>query len=366
VPQIEVRLGEQSYPIEIEAGALARLGTFATALRRATKAVVVTDANVGLLYEAPVRAALAAAGLAVDVLTIPPGEDSKSIAVAETLYTALLERRIDRRALLVALGGGVVGDLTGFVAATVLRGVDYLQAPTTLLAQVDSSVGGKTGINHPLGKNLIGAFHQPVGVLIDPATLTTLPCAEYVAGLAEVVKTAVIYDAPLFTFLEEHVRDLLALDPETLTRAVTRCCQIKAAVVEADPRETTGLRAILNYGHTIGHALEAVSGYGRYRHGEAVAVGMTVAARIAATRGLIDAAFADRQTALLEALGLPVRAAELADARLVPALSRDKKVEGGRLRFVLPVAPGRVALFDDVSETEVRAALHEATGGTAP
>lgn len=357
MPDIRVELGERAYPIRVEPGSLAGLGAFVADLAAFTAVVIITDETVGGLYGAAAGKSLDGAGFRTQVLTVPPGEASKSLAVAETLYTSLLEAGVDRKSAVVALGGGVPGDLAGFVAATVLRGIAVVQAPTSLLAQVDSSVGGKTAVNHPLGKNLIGAFHQPRGVLIDPATLTTLPRREFTAGLAEVVKTAYIHDADFVAFLEARAADILALNPEALTGVVTQCCRIKADVVQADPRETTGLRAILNYGHTLGHALEAVSGYGRYAHGEAVAVGMTAAARIAAGRGLVDAAFVERQSALLRALGLPIEADELADERIVPALYRDKKAEGGRLRFVLPTAVGSVALVDDVTEDEIRRAL---------
>jgi len=357
VPDIRVRIRDQEYPIRIQAGALDDLGEFLLEVGRPTRIVVVSDETVATLYEDRALRSLSRSGLEADGVRVAPGEASKSLDVAASLYTALLERRIDRKSIVIALGGGVVGDLAGFVAATILRGIDYVQVPTTLLAQVDSSVGGKTAVDHPLGKNLIGAFHQPRGVLTDPTTLTTLPRPEFVAGLAEVVKTAMIRDAEFLTFLEGHTRELAALDADALTRAITRCCEIKADVVAADPCETTGVRAILNYGHTIGHALEAITDFSTYRHGEAVAVGMVAAALIAAARGLIDEALVRRQSALLEALGLPTSADELRDDRLIAALSRDKKVEGGRWRFILPTGPGRVAIFDDVTESDVRQAL---------
>lgn len=363
MPRVDVHLGERAYAILIEPGALTGVGAFVSGLGPPTRVALITDGNVRPLYEGRAVASFREAGLDVHTLLIPPGEGSKSLDVAGTLYTGLLEAGIDRKSIVVALGGGVVGDVAGFVAATVLRGVDCVQVPTTLLAQVDSSVGGKTGINHPLGKNLIGAFHQPRGVLVDPTTLGTLPQGEFVAGLAEVVKTALIRDAHLLAYLEDHTDDLLALDAAALTHVITRCCRIKADVVEQDPRETSGLRAILNYGHTVGHALEAVSGYGRYRHGEAVAVGMVVAARIAVARGLVDRSLAARQSALLQALGLPTWADELASGGLITALYRDKKAEAGRWRFVLPTDAGAVAVFDDVTEDEVRRAV--ADGGAA-
>ena len=362
MPTIHVRLPEADYPILVEPGALEGLGDFLADLAKPTRVVVVSDENVAALYGKRALASLGRAGLSADLATVPPGEGSKSLQTAGDLYTVLLQRGIDRKSMVVALGGGVVGDLAGFVAATILRGIAFLQVPTTLLAQVDSSVGGKTGIDHPLGKNLIGAFHQPRGVLTDPTTLRTLPRAEFVAGLAEVVKTAMIRDIAFLEYLETHTAELLRLDPAALTEAVTRCCRIKADVVAADPREETGLRAVLNYGHTVGHALEAVTGFSRFRHGEAVAIGMAVEASIAARRGLIDEELLHRQNTLLEILGLPTRADELRNPDLVPALSRDKKTEAGRWRFILPTGPGRVDLFDDVSETELRRALEILAG----
>lgn len=359
MPEIQVHLGEAGYPIRIEPGCLSALGPFVRDRLQPTRVMVITDDHVAALYEGTALESLARAGVTAQAVRVRPGEASKSLETAGALYTALLSAGIDRQSAIVALGGGVVGDLAGFVAATVLRGIALVQVPTTLLAQVDSAVGGKTGLNHPLGKNLIGAFHQPRGVLIDPRTLATLPRGEFVAGLAEVVKTALIRDAALFAWLEAHTDAVSRLDPAALTHVVTRCCRIKADVVQEDPRETTGLRAILNYGHTVGHALEQVSGFGRYRHGEAVAVGMMAAARVALNRGLIDEAYLARQAALLAAFGLPTSADELTAPDLIAALYRDKKTEGGRLRFVLPVAIGRVALFKDVTEEEVRRAAAE-------
>jgi 3-dehydroquinate synthase len=259
----------------------------------------------------------------------------------------------------VAVGGGVVGDLAGFVAATFNRGLDLLMVPTTLLAMVDSSVGGKVGINHPRGKNLIGAFHQPAGVLIDTALLDTLPDREYRSGLAEVVKYGVILDAELFAWLEAHAAGVRDRRPDAVRHIVGRSCRLKADVVERDERELTGLRAVLNYGHTFAHAFETVAGYGTWLHGEAVAAGMVCASRLAELRGLVGADVTARQVRLLEAFGLPTAPLAWSIDELVAVMRTDKKAEAGRLRFVLPTRLGEVRLFDDVAEDQVRAVLRE-------
>jgi 3-dehydroquinate synthase len=257
----------------------------------------------------------------------------------------------------VAVGGGVIGDLAGFVAATYNRGLGLLMVPTTLLAMVDSSVGGKVGVNHPRGKNLIGAFHQPAGVWIDTAVLRTLPDREYKSGLAEVVKYGVILDADFFAWLERHVPAILAREPAALRHLVTRCCRLKADVVEKDEREETGLRAVLNYGHTFAHAFEAVGGYGSWLHGEAVAAGMVCASRLAQRRGLVGAELTQRQVRLLGAFGLPTAPRAWDPESLLAAMRLDKKALAGRLRLVLPRRLGEAALWADVSEEEVRAVL---------
>jgi 3-dehydroquinate synthase len=258
---------------------------------------------------------------------------------------------------MVAVGGGVIGDLAGFVAATFARGLPFVQVPTTLLAQVDSSVGGKVGINLAGGKNMVGAFWQPAGVLIDTAVLSTLSDREYRAGLAEVVKYGVILDAAFFAYLEGHAAELAARDAEVLRHVIARSCQLKASVVERDEREQSGLRAVLNYGHTFCHALETVTGYGKYLHGEAVAIGMLCASRLAERLGRVDKTFTERQQKLLETLGLPVDFPAVDHDSLLHAMSHDKKVEHGRLRFVLPTRMGHVELVGDVAQEDVRAAL---------
>lgn len=354
---VRVNLHDRGYDIVIGAGTLIGAGTFTLSRARASHAVVITDKNVEQAYAHPVAEHLGAAGCKVEVLVVAAGEGSKSINAAGVLWEKLLELGTDRKSVVVAVGGGVIGDLAGFVAATFARGLALVQVPTTLLAQVDSSVGGKVGINLPSAKNMVGAFWQPRGVLIDIAALDTLPDREYRAGLAEVVKYGVIMDADFFTYLEEHVDAINARDHDVLTQVVARCCRLKADVVEADEREESGYRAILNYGHTFCHGLEAATGYGELLHGEAVAIGMICAARLAQSLGRIGASLAEQQRSLLVALGLPVDVPEVDHERVLAIMQRDKKVEHGRLRFVLPSRLGHVELVGDVEEAKVRAAL---------
>jgi 3-dehydroquinate synthase len=294
----------------------------------------------------------------VRTVSLPPGEATKSLASAAHLYDALADWPADRQTVVVAVGGGVVGDLAGFVAATYNRGLALVMVPTTLLAMVDSSVGGKVGVNHPKGKNLIGAFHQPLGVWIDTATLETLPEREYRSGLAEAVKYGVILDAEFFAYLEAHAEAILKRDPKAVETIVARSCRLKADVVEKDEREETGLRMVLNYGHTFAHAFETVGGYGAWLHGEAVAAGMVCASRLAERRGLIGPEITERQVRMLEQFQLPVAPLPAWDVdRLVACMYRDKKAQGGRLRFVLPTQLGAVSTFDDLPEALVREVL---------
>ena len=291
------------------------------------------------------------------MVLLPPGEGQKSLPSASLLYDRLVDLRADRRTLAVAVGGGVIGDLAGFVAATFNRGLPLLMVPTTLLAMVDSGVGGKVGVNHARGKNLIGAFHQPLGVWIDTGMLATLPDREYRSGLAEVVKYGVILDADFFAWLEANADAVLARDAGAVRHVVARSCRLKADVVEKDEREETGLRAVLNYGHTFAHAFETVGGYGAWLHGEAVAAGMACASRLAERRGLVPADVTERQTRLLARFGLPVAPKAWPADDLLAVMRNDKKNVAGRLRLVLPTRLGEVALFDDVPEDEVRSAL---------
>lgn len=355
---VRVELGPRSYDIAVASHEPAGVGPFVRARCRGELAVIVHDANVAP-HAASAAASLQAAGFRVEQIAVPPGESQKDLAVASRLYDALAERKADRRTLIVAVGGGVIGDLAGFVAATYVRGLPLLMIPTTLLAMVDSSVGGKVGVNHPKAKNLIGAFHQPAGVWIDTAVLATLPDREYRSGLAEVVKYGVILDAEFFAWIEDNASAILSRDPAAIRRLVARCCELKAHVVERDEREETGLRAVLNYGHTFAHAFETIGGYGAWLHGEAVAAGMVCASRLAERRGLIGPDLTARQIKLLKTFSLPVGPRDWPGDALVETMRSDKKAQGGRLRFVLPCRLGEVKLYDDVAEEDVRKVLEE-------
>jgi 3-dehydroquinate synthase len=357
VQSVRVELRERSYEIRIGTGMLAGAKKFVKEFGAWRRAVAIADAAVVGTHAKTLLRSLDGSGIAAQVVSIPSGEKSKCIAEAERLWKELLRLGADRKTLVVALGGGVVGDLAGFVAATYARGVTFLQVPTTLLAQVDSSVGGKVGVNLPSAKNMVGAFWQPVGVLIDTQTLDTLPEREYISGLAEVVKYGVILDAEFFARLEREAVDLVAKKHDALREVIARCCRLKADVVEADEREETGRRSVLNYGHTFAHAIEAVAGYGELLHGEAVSIGMMCAARLAQRLGRVDAAFVDRQEGLLAALKLPIELPELDEEALLAAMTHDKKAADGKLRFVLPTRLGEVELVDGIGESDVRAAL---------
>ena len=355
---VRVNLGPRSYDIALTTADPAGVGPFARrCLPRSPLALVVCDANTER-HGRGVEASLQEAGFRTAFATIPAGEGSKSLAQAASLYDALYDSAADRQTAVVAVGGGVVGDLAGFAAATYNRGLPLLMVPTTLLAMVDSSVGGKVGINHPKGKNLIGAFHQPAGVWIDTAYLDTLPEREFRSGLAEVVKYGVILDAEFFAFLEANAAAIRAREPKVLVPVIARCCRLKADVVEKDEREETGLRAVLNYGHTFAHAFETVGGYGGWRHGEAVAAGMVCASRLAERHGLVRPELTDRQRRLLAAFNLPIapNPAWPID-EMIAVMRRDKKAAGGRMRFILPRRLGAVARFDDVPEALVREVL---------
>jgi 3-dehydroquinate synthase len=365
--QLRVDLGERSYDILIGPGLLGRVGPLVRqTLPKVQRCLIITDSNVGPLYGETVRTTLAEAGFAVHMATVPAGEGSKTLAQVQQLYGACVGAGLDRTSAIVALGGGVSGDMAGFVAATYLRGIPFVQVPTTLLSQVDSSVGGKTGVDLPEGKNLVGAFHQPSLVVADPLTLTTLPRREVASGMGEVVKHAVIRDPAFLAFLEERAEAILALDPGLMAELVQRNCAIKAAVVSADEREG-GLRAILNFGHTVGHAVEAVMGFGGWGHGECVALGMVAATAIAREAGVLqEPALAGRLVLVLRKLGLPVRLpGGLEVAALDPLMQRDKKVEGGRIKWVLPVRTGEVVVTPDVPPEAIRRALAE-IGGNSP
>jgi len=357
IQTVRVNLAERSYDIEIGSGNLGQVGPVLSRLGKVSHAVVITDQNVQEPHAMRAAESLTGESAEVDVVAVEPGEPTKSIDVAAGLWQGLLELGADRQTVVLAVGGGVVGDLAGFIAATYARGIRFFQVPTSLLAQVDSSVGGKVGVNLPGAKNMVGAFLQPLGVLIDTATLETLPPREYRAGLGEVVKYGVILDAGLFEYVEANVATLIDRDHEVLSHVIARCCRLKADVVQRDEREETGLRAVLNYGHTFAHALETLAGYGRLLHGEAVAVGMVCASRLAQRLGRVDAGLTQRQRSLLEALGLPVEMPELDHDRILDTMTHDKKVQHGRLRFVLPSKLGQVELVGEVDPADVRAAL---------
>lgn len=346
--RLVVALDSRSYPISIGPGLLRQTELFSSVIS-GRRVMVVTNDTVAPLYLELLKQTLS--GFQLDVHVVPDGETYKSLASFEAIMSSLLEGSHGRDTTLVALGGGVIGDLTGFAAACYQRGVPFVQVPTTLLSQVDSSVGGKTAVNHPLGKNMIGAFYQPKSVVIDTDCLATLPARELSAGLAEVIKYGIIYDADFFVWLEQHVADLLALQPQALTYAIQRCCTIKAEVVAQDETEQ-GIRALLNLGHTFGHAIEAEQGYGNWLHGEAVAAGTVLAAKTAQAMGLLGEDEVQRIVRLFAAAQLPLKAPAAMDfAAFMRHMMRDKKVLSGKLRLVLPTAIGQAALFGDVSDS---------------
>ena len=356
--KVRINLDDRSYDIEIGVGNIVHLGPLITSFTYARHVVLLTDGNVAPLYADDIAAQLAHDDLAVDMIIVEPGEESKSVAAAECLWERLLEIGTDRQSIVLAVGGGVVGDLAGFVAATFARGVRFFQVPTTLLAQVDSSVGGKVGVNLAGGKNMVGAFHQPLGVLIDTQTLDTLDESQYLAGLGEVLKYGVSLDASLFELLEANVEPLLRRDHVLLTDIIARCCRIKADIVEQDERETTGLRAKLNYGHTFAHAYETLAGYGTLLHGTAVAIGLVDAAKLARELGRIDDDFVIRQINLNQQLGLPIRYDCVAPDQVIDLMLRDKKAVRGTLRFVLPSEIGQCELVGDIDPETVKQVLY--------
>ncbi len=355
---IRVELGPRSYTVGVGAGMIQRLGPAVAEIPRARSAVVIADSNVASLYGGEAAKGLAAAGVAHTLIAFPAGEEHKNLATYGRLMDSLfaVEPPIDRDTVIVALGGGVTGDLAGFVAATALRGLRWLQCPTTLLADVDASVGGKTAVDHPSGKNLIGAFHQPAGVLIDVRALATLPPVELAGGLAECVKHGMIRDVTLLDFIEANAKAILAAEPEIMTELIARNVAIKAAIVSADEREAA-VREHLNFGHTIGHAIETVVGFGNISHGQAVSLGMAAACWLAVERGLIDRAIAGRLSALLTLLGLPTRWDGLDSPAIWRAMTHDKKTRGGKVRMILPTGIGAVAAFDGIDNGIVRKAM---------
>jgi 3-dehydroquinate synthase len=352
---LSVALGSRSYPIHIGADLLARADLYKPYLGGGSAAIVTND-TVGSLYGEKVRTALEKAGARVTQIAVQDGEEAKSWQALNRIFDALLQARCGRDTLVVALGGGVVGDLAGFAAAVYQRGVDFIQVPTTLLAQVDSSVGGKTAINHALGKNMIGAFHQPRAVIADVATLDTLPDRELRAGLAEVIKHGLALDELFTRWLEDNMEKLVARDRAALSYAVRRSCELKAAIVVADERES-GRRALLNFGHTFGHAIEAGAGYGTWLHGEAIAAGMVMASELSLRIGNIQKTDVARVRALLKRAGLPVSGPALSPERMLELMAVDKKAAKGKIRFIVLEAVGRAALRGDLADSAVREAI---------
>jgi 3-dehydroquinate synthase len=355
---VNVPLGARSYAIHIGQGQLARLGRECRKLELGRNCAVISDRNVAPLYSPAVLASLRGAGFDPRLIVVPAGETAKCLQTVQACYDQLAAHRLERKSFIVALGGGVVGDLAGFVAATYMRGVAFVQVPTTLLAQVDSSVGGKVGVNLAAGKNLVGAFHQPRLVLCDLNTFNTLPEREFRAGLAEVIKYGIIYDAPFFARLEREVAKLLRRETRCLSEVVARCCEIKAEVVGQDETEA-GVRAILNFGHTVGHALEAISRYGQYLHGEAIAIGQVVAARLSATQLGLPAADVERIRSLFERCGLPTTVCLRPAQRkqLFAAMQLDKKVSAGEIKFILAERFGQVRWGEAVPATLLESAI---------
>ena len=363
--EIKVNLGDRSYVITVRPGALADLGSIVVCAGRPTAAAVVSNPTVARYYAPAALESLRSAGVHAELVTVPAGERFKTLSTVRKIYDALLDMRMDRSGAVVALGGGVVGDMAGFAAATYMRGIDLYQVPTTLLAQVDASVGGKTGVDLPRGKNLVGAFHQPRAVVIDTSTLRTLPARELRCGLAEVVKHGIIYDQEFFKSLDLRAADLLARRERPLAEAICRSVEIKRDVVERDERES-GLRAILNYGHTVAHAIEVLAGYGKYRHGEASSIGMVTEALLAEREHLAEKGLASEIAATLAKMRLPVEMEDSLDTgEMIRAIELDKKTLGGRTRLALPTRLGECAVFDDISREALAGAIeaHRAGAG---
>ena len=355
--KVKVNLGERSYDIAIGSNMLRSIGTSLDPFDFSPKVAIVSNTTVRPLYGEVVSNSLKKAGFDVVTVTIPDGEEYKDLLRVEYIYNELLKAKLDRSSSLVALGGGVIGDITGFAASTYMRGISYIQIPTTLLAQVDSSVGGKTGVNHKLGKNMIGAFWQPRLVWIDVKTLNTLQKREFLAGVAEVIKYGVIWDEELFDFLEKNRTRILNLDRDVLIYVIKRSCEIKAEVVSKDEREA-GLRSILNFGHTIGHAIETVTGYRKYLHGEAVSIGMYLEAKLASMLDLINNKEVVRIKALIDSYSLPSeKPLDIDVEHILSSMELDKKAVAGQLRFVLPEKIGKVRIEKGVSEKVIRGLL---------
>ncbi|MGB3725073.1 MAG: 3-dehydroquinate synthase [Glaciecola sp.] len=358
MPSITVDLGERSYPIAIEAGIFKKAGFLLSAIK-GKHTVIISNDVVAPLYQNSLVAMLEENGKTVHCIVLPDGEAHKTIASFEQVMSQLLAQRVSRDTSIIALGGGVIGDLTGFVSACYQRGVDFIQIPTTLLSQVDSSVGGKTAVNHPLGKNMIGAFYQPKAVVIDPESLNTLPDTEFSAGMAEVIKYGIIYDTVFFSWLESNKDNILAKVPDVLAHMIATCCQIKADIVNQDEKEH-GIRALLNLGHTFGHAIEAEMGYGNWLHGEAVAAGTVLACELAVMREQMQASELRRVVELFRYFKLPTNGPEVMNAeQYIAHMQRDKKVLSGTMRFILPIGIGDAHVVSDVSHEELGTLLNK-------
>ena len=355
--KVDVQLGDRSYEIQIGSGLIDQLGTLCAPFVADRHVVIVSDSKVAPLYLSKIEAGLMSVADRINSVVVPEGEQSKNLNQCDQLWQLMVELPSDRKSVVFALGGGVVGDLAGFVAAGFARGIDFIQMPTSLLAQVDSSVGGKTGVNLPQAKNMVGAFWQPKTVVIDIDVLNSLDDRNFRAGLAEVIKYGLIMDANLFERIETNMDSILKREPAIITELIQRCCQCKADVVREDETETSGRRAILNYGHTIGHAIEAVYGYGEYLHGEAISIGMVAEAELARALGMVDEGFCSRQKAIFESAGLPVACPSGKESELVDAMTRDKKVASGKLNFILPTGIGDVKSVPSPGPDAIEAAL---------
>lgn len=356
---VSVDLGSRSYSIVVETGALAAVGDRLRTLGVGRRTALVSDAAIMRRHGATVTASLERAGFTVTVIEVPEGEAAKTLAVAERCWDHALAAGLDRSSTILGLGGGAVGDLAGFIAATYMRGMNFVTLPTTVLAQVDASIGGKTAIDHPRAKNLIGAFHQPRLVVVDPAVVTTLPERDFRSGLAEIVKHGIVLEASYFEDVERNAEAMLARKLEVLERVIGGSCRLKASVIERDPEEKSDLRFALNYGHTIGHALEATTGYTRWTHGEAVALGIVAEARLARRLDLATDATVTRQERLLDRLGLPVRSGALDVDAVLTAITHDKKARDGRVPFVLSPRLGEFRVVYDVSAADIRTAVQD-------
>ncbi|MDA0692404.1 MAG: 3-dehydroquinate synthase [Nitrospinae bacterium] len=354
--RLTIDLGDRSYDIRVGRHLLQQTGAWVTELTNPSRVVIITHPSINRLYGEKLSSSFSGTGVPIDFIEVPEGEKSKSLQQAEKIFDSLLEWKCDRQTVLVALGGGVIGDLTGFIAATYVRGVPFVQIPTTVLSQVDSSVGGKTAVNHPRGKNMIGAFYQPRLVVADLETLETLPEKEFKAGLAEIIKYGVIEDAALFHYLETETQKILSHDNDALAHIVATSCAIKARVVEKDERESH-YRMVLNFGHTVGHAIESLTGYSSFIHGEAVAIGMVVAAKLSQIMGYCSEDVPRRISNLLEKFGLPTQLPNLKVEDIIQSIYLDKKTAHKKIRFILVKDIGSVEIVDSVPESPIKEAL---------